>query len=82
MKENPLRLAEHKARVLAGLIERRMPGERPWVEPLIVVPAHDEVGPASIHGVTESLPVPTTSSAQRMKVPEAWLSNLHRGGRV
>src|SRR5262245_11217610 len=42
VKENPLRLAEQKSRVLAGLLGRRMPGERPWVEPLIFL-AHPDV---------------------------------------
>ncbi len=35
VRENPLRLAEHKARVLGSLLDRHFAGRRPYVETLI-----------------------------------------------
>lgn len=69
----------HLEGFLRGLWESSQRDDGPAV--FLVVPAHSDAGPASIHGVTESLVIPTTSAAQRMQVPETWLANLHRGGR-
>jgi hypothetical protein len=38
-RENPLRLVNQKARVLAGLLDRKMGRQRPWVEPLVLLSA-------------------------------------------
>lgn len=63
---------------LRGLWEASQQDDGPAV--FLVVPAHSHAGPASIHGVAESLLIPTTSAAQRMQVPETWILNLDRGG--
>ncbi len=46
----------------------------------LVVPTFAAPGPASIHSVLQNLPIPTTSPAQRLRAPETWIRNLHRGG--
>ena len=42
VRENPLRLAEHKSRVLGSLLERQMGSSRPYVETLILL-SHPDV---------------------------------------
>ncbi|WP_163782744.1 BREX system serine/threonine kinase PglW [Myxococcus vastator] len=70
----------HLESFLRGLWEASQRDDGPAV--FLVVPAHSQTERASIHGVTESLPIPTTSAAQRMQVPETWILNLDRGGKA
>ena len=65
---------------LQRVIDSAWSDEGPGV--LLVVPTQAETGQAMIHGFPESLVIPTTTPAQRLKVPVAWLENADRGRHV
>ena len=44
----------------------------------LLVPAYDDPGPAPIDAVPDPMPIPQTSPAQRLRVPESWIENRHR----
>lgn len=46
---------------------------------LLVNPTDDAAAPATIDAAPRPLAVPLGSPAQRLRVPESWLRNLHRG---
>lgn len=46
---------------------------------LLVNPTDDAAAPATIDATPRPLAVPLSSPAQRMRIPESWLRNLHRG---
>ena len=46
---------------------------------LLVNPTDDSAAPATIDATPRPLAVPLSSPAQRMRIPESWLRNLHRG---
>jgi serine/threonine protein kinase len=46
---------------------------------LLLNPTDDAAAPATIDATPRPLAVPLSSPAQRMRVPESWLRNLHRG---
>jgi hypothetical protein len=67
---------------LSGFVDRLVAAAQEDGTPpiFLVVPALDDSGPAPIQAVTGNLSVQTTSPAQRVRVPPAWIKNLHRGG--
>ena len=64
--------------VVAALVERAQRDDAPAI--FLVNPTDDAATPATIDAGTKPLPVPLTSHAQRLRVPEPWIRNLHRGG--
>ncbi|HZL19368.1 MAG TPA: BREX system serine/threonine kinase PglW [Polyangia bacterium] len=64
--------------VVGSLVERSQQDDAPPI--LLVNPTDDSAAPATIDASPRPLPVPLASQAQRLRVPEPWILNLHRGG--
>ncbi|XXY16176.1 protein kinase [Sorangium sp. So ce216] len=62
--------------VLATLIEATQKDDGPAV--FLLVPAYDDLGPAPIDAVPTPMPIPQSSPAQRLRLPESWIRNRHR----
>jgi hypothetical protein len=63
--------------VVGHLVEQTQGDEAPSL--LLLNPTDDASAPATIDASTGPLVVPLTSQAQRLRVPESWIRNLHRG---
>jgi serine/threonine protein kinase len=61
---------------LTTLLEATQQDDGPAV--FLLVPAYDDPGPAPIDAVPEPMPIPQSSPAQRLRVPESWIENRHR----
>jgi hypothetical protein len=61
---------------LTTLLEATQKDDGPAV--FLLVPAYDELGPAPIDAVPDPMPIPQSSPAQRLRVPESWIENRHR----
>lgn len=66
---------------LAGLLACSEKDDAPAI--LLLVPTLEDQGPPGIQGVGgQVLPVPTSSGAPPQSVPEPWVLNFHRGGKL
>ena len=63
--------------VLGSLVEHAQRDDAPPI--FLVNPTDDASEWARIDSGTEPMVVPIPSQAQRLKVPEPWLRNIHRG---
>jgi hypothetical protein len=63
--------------VVVHLVERALLDDAPSV--LLINPTDDGAPPATVDASTGSLAVPLTSAAQRLRVPQSWIDNVHRG---
>jgi hypothetical protein len=66
------------ARFLKQLLERTGEDETPAM--FLLVPSSEDVGGGvRIPHPLGDLPIPLTSPAQHLRVPESWVRNLHKG---